>query len=107
MSRRTGIAGNQMKIGDHLQAWREGRLVEGPSTLQPPASSLGAPKSAFISLLLLLAGYSIDLLATESGILRLSLSQCSSLDSLTARGGRFLVEGRKREGVGIRARGTG
>jgi hypothetical protein len=42
MSSRTGgIAGNQMKIGDHLEAWREGGLVEGPPLLQAPRELLG------------------------------------------------------------------
>jgi hypothetical protein len=56
-----------MKIGDHLEAWREGGLIEGPPLLQAPRELLGcAEVGVHLSWLL-------DLLATDTGSLLLSV----------------------------------
>ena len=102
MSRRTGIAGNQMKIGDHLEAWREAGLVEGPPLLQATRELLGrAEVGVHLSSS---SCWLLDLLATDTGSLLLSVSHCSSVDSQRWS---LSCRGEKASGVGIRARGTG
>lgn len=79
--------------GNHLEAWREAGLVQGPPLLQASRELLGrAEVGVHLS-----SSWLLDLWSRMPPLI-LSLALTAAL--LIHSGGRFLVEGRKRGGWG-------